>query len=94
MEEVHASGLFNINKLPFLPRVSLDIARGYDVLSRPKAMAVKLVPPRYISATGPTLHDAEQKALMDCNAISGGRCMLYAVNDTIVLPDRKTQADP
>jgi uncharacterized caspase-like protein len=94
MEEVHMRGVFNINKMPFRPGASFDIIRGYDLLSQPKAMAVKLAPPRYISATGATLHDAEQKALSDCNAISGSRCMLYAVNDTIVLPDRKTQADP
>jgi hypothetical protein len=94
MDEARMRGTFNVNKLPFLPRVSLDIVRGYDQLSQPKAMAVKLVPPRYVSATGATLHDAEQKALADCNLISGGTCMLYAVNDTIVLPDRKTRADP
>lgn len=94
LDEVHMRGAYNIDKMPFRPRVSSDIVRGYDLLSQPKAMAVKLVPPRYISATGPTLHDAEQKALSDCNSISGSRCMLYAVNDMIVLPDRKTQADP
>ena len=94
LDEVRMRGTFNINKMPFRPRVSSDVVRGYDQLSQPKAMAVKLSPPRYISATGATLHDAQQKALSDCNSIAGSRCMLYAVNDTIVLPDRKTQADP
>ena len=94
LDEVRMRGLYNINKMPFRPRVSSDIVRSYDLLSQPKAMAVKLVPPRYVSATGATVHDAQQKALSDCNSISGGRCILYAVNDTIVLPDRKTQADP
>jgi len=94
MGEVHASGAFSVDKLPFLPGVSQDVVSKYYLLSQPKAMAVKLVPPRYISASGSTLHDAEQKALSDCNSISGQRCMLYAANDMIVLPQRKTEADP
>jgi hypothetical protein len=94
IDEVHSAGLFRIDKLPFRPGASLDVIRNYDLLPQPKAMAVKTVPPRYISATGPTLHDAEQKALSGCNSISGRRCMLYSVNDSIVLPQRKTEADP
>ena len=94
LDEVHASGLFRLDKLPFLPRVSLDVVRNYDLLAQPKAMAVKLVPPRYISASGGSLREAAQKALSDCNQISGTRCMLYSENDTIVLPQRKIEADP
>jgi len=94
LAEVHSSGTYRIDKLPFLPGASQDVVRKYDVVPQPKAMAVKLSPPRYVSATGNTVHDAEQKALDDCNAISGTRCMLYAVNDTIVLPQRKTAPDP
>ena len=63
-------------------------------MPQPKAMAVKTVPVGYFSATGATLHDAQQKALSVCNSIPGARCLLYADNDTIVLPDRKTKADP
>jgi hypothetical protein len=48
------SGRFRRDKLPFLPRVSLNIVRGYDVMGQPKAMAVKLFPPRYVSAIGGT----------------------------------------
>jgi len=94
IDEVHSAGLFRVDKLPFRPGASIDVIRNYDLLPQPKAMAVKTVPPRYVSATGPTPHDAEQKALSDCNSISGSRCMLYAVNDMIVLPQRKTLADP
>jgi len=94
MDEVRMRGMYNINKMPFRPRVSSDIIRGYELLPQPKAMAVKTVPVSYFSATGATLHDAQQKALSDCNSIPGARCLLYAVNDTIVLPDRKTKADP
>jgi hypothetical protein len=83
-----------MDKLPFLPRVSLDVVRSYDVIGQPKAMAVKLFPPRYVSAIGGTIREAQQKALADCNQIAGSRCMLYAVDDTIVLPQGKTEPDP
>jgi uncharacterized caspase-like protein len=94
LDEVHASGLYKIDKLPFVPGASREVVRGYDTLPQPKAMAIKLLPPRYVAASGSTLREAEQKALADCNAISGAACMLYAANDNIVLPQRKTQADP
>jgi hypothetical protein len=94
LEEVHSAGVYRIDKLPFVPGASRDVVGKYDVAPQPKAIAIKLQPPRYISATGASLHEAEQKALADCNAISGSPCMLYAVNDTIVLPLRKTAPDP
>jgi hypothetical protein len=94
LDEVHSSGVYKLDKLPFVPGASLDVVRKYDVAPKPKAMAIKLNPARYISAIGGTLHEAEQKALADCNAISGARCMLYAADDNIVLPQRKTEADP
>jgi hypothetical protein len=94
LDEVHSSGVYKLDKLPFVPGASLDAVRKYDMVPKPKAMAIKLVPPRYVSATGATLHEAEQKALADCNAISGTPCMLYAVDDNIVLPQRKIAADP
>jgi hypothetical protein len=93
MDEVHFSGRFRMDKLPFLPHVSLDIVRSYDILGKPKAMAVKLSPPRYVSAAGGTIREAQQKALADCNQIAGTPCMLYAEDDTIVLPQRKTEPD-
>jgi hypothetical protein len=60
----------------------------------PKAMAIKTFPPRYISATAATAAEAQRKALQDCNQISGSTCMLYAVDDTIILPKRLTAPPP
>jgi len=48
------SGRFRRVKLPFPPRGSLNVIRSYDVMGQPKAMAVKLFPPRYVSAIGGT----------------------------------------
>jgi caspase domain-containing protein len=94
MEQARAEGRYDLAKLPFLARVSVDTARNYAQLPMPKAMALKTVPPRYVSATGTTVAEAERKALQECNQISGTPCMLYAVDDTIVLPRRMTAAAP
>jgi hypothetical protein len=94
MELVHAEGRYDLNKLPFLARVSLDTANQYSQLPMPKAMAIKAFPPRHVSATGATAAEAQRKALQDCNQISGSTCFLYAVDDTIVLPKRLTSPPP
>jgi len=90
MERVHAEGRYDLNKLPFLSRGSRDTANEYSQLPMPKAMAIKAFPPRHVSATGATVAEAQRKALQDCNQIAGSTCMLYAVDDTIVLPKRLT----
>ena len=94
MELVHAEGRYELNKLPFLARTSRDTANQYAQLPMPKAMAIKAFPPRYVSATGTTAAEAQGKALQDCNQISGSTCLLYAVDDTIVLPKRLTSPPP
>jgi hypothetical protein len=94
MEQVHFSGQFRLEKLPFFPKVSEDVLRKFEFLPKPKALALKAVPPRFVSATGETLAEAEGKALADCNQIKGTPCVLYATNDLIVLPQGKTAADP
>ena len=94
MELVHAEGRYDLNKLPFLSRASLDTANQYSQLPMPKAMAIKAFPPRHVSATGATVAEAQRKALQDCNQISGSTCFLYAVDDAIVLPKRLTSPPP
>jgi hypothetical protein len=94
MERVHAEGQYDLNKLPFLSRASLDTANQYPQLPMPKAMAIKAFPPRHVSATGATVAEAQRKALQDCNQISGSTCFLYAVDDAIVLPKRLTSPPP
>ena len=81
-------------KLPFYPSANADAVRGYAQLAKPKAMAIKAFPPRYISASGATIEEAERKALEECNKISGSACMLYAENDSIILSRRLTAPPP
>jgi hypothetical protein len=94
MEQVHFTGQFRLDKLPFFPKVSEDVLRKFELLPAPKALALKTIPARFVSATGETLAEAEEKALADCNKIQGTPCILYATNDLIVLPQGKTVADP
>ena len=94
MEQVHFTGQFRLDKLPFLAKVSEDTVRKFELLPAPKALALKAIPPRYVSATGGTLAEAEREALANCNQIQGTPCILYAANDMIVLSEGKTAADP
>jgi Caspase domain len=94
MEQLHFTGQFSLDKLPFLAKVSEDTVRKFELLPAPKALALKAIPPRYVSATGATLAEAEREALANCNQIQGTPCILYAANDMIVLPQGKTAADP
>jgi hypothetical protein len=94
IESVRAEGRYDLNKLPFLAGASRDTASRYSLLPMPKAMAIKTFPPRYISSTGATVAEAERKALDECNKISGSACMLYAENDSIILPKRLTAPPP
>jgi hypothetical protein len=94
MEQVHYTGPYRLDMLPFLPRVSQEAARRFAQLPAPKALAMKALPPRYIDATGSTVAEAERKALLDCNQIAGTPCVLYAINNQVVLPQGKTAADP
>ena len=93
VEQVHFSGTFRIDKLPFFPTSSKDVLQQFESLPSPKALAVKAAPPRYVSATGKTLAEAERQALANCNDIKGTACLLYAANDLVVLPQAKTAAD-
>ena len=94
MEQVRAEGLFDAAKLPFYPSASADILRGYTQLPKPKAMAIKAFPGRYFSATGASIEQAQRVALDECNKTAGSTCMLYAQDDTIILPKRLTAPPP
>jgi Caspase domain len=94
MERVRYAGQYRLDMLPFLARVSEDAVRRFAQLPAPKALALKGIPPRYIDATGATIAEAERKALLECNQIAGTPCVLYAVDNQVVLPQGKTLADP
>jgi hypothetical protein len=60
-------------------------------MQQPKAMAIRSG--RVRIATGATLAEAEAKALASCNDDqSPYPCFLYAANEKVVLPQRRTEA--
>jgi hypothetical protein len=65
----------------------------YPTMSGPKAMAIGAAPLRARIASGTTDREAETKALAACNdpPDSPIPCILYAVNDRVILPQRRTE---
>ena len=70
-------------------------AASYDALPEPKAMAIRPLGPRLKTASGHSLAEAEAKALAACNeAESPFPCFIYAANRKVILPQRRTEAEP
>jgi hypothetical protein len=64
----------------------------YPKLAQPKAMALRPGGNRIYTAVGKTVAEAEGKALAACNEPeSAYPCFLYAVNNLVVLPQRRTE---
>jgi hypothetical protein len=69
-------------------------ARDYVKMRAPKAMAIRPGSPSVTVETGATVAEAEAKALAKCtDPGSPYPCFLYAVNDNVVLPLRRTEPD-
>jgi hypothetical protein len=66
----------------------------YGRLSRPKAMAIRATGGKLKVGTGRTLAEAEAKALAQCNDEPPYPCILYAANDQVILPQRRTEPEP
>jgi len=94
METLHYSEGYKLDRLPFLPAASAGVTQIYASLSGPKALAIKAIPPRFISAVGETATQAQERALGDCNRIPGTPCLLYAIGDGVVINQRKARPDP
>jgi hypothetical protein len=86
-------GAYSFDKLPFVTRQGKRILEGYPKLKSPKAIAIRANGARIMTASGSSIRDAEAKALAACNdADAITPCLLYAVNDRVVLPQRRTEA--
>jgi hypothetical protein len=71
-----------------------DLARDYAKMHAPKAMAIRPTGPKITAETGATLAEAEAKALASCtDPDSPYPCFLYAANDDVILPLRRTEPD-
>jgi hypothetical protein len=69
-----------------------SVAQDYVKMRSPKAMAIRPVGTKLTAETGATLAEAEAKALAKCtDPDSPYPCFIYAQNDNVVLPQRRTE---
>jgi Caspase domain len=69
-----------------------EVLRSYASLSAPKAMAIRPNGSRARTATGASPVDAQSKALAACNDDRDATpCFVYAVNERVVLDQRRTE---
>jgi hypothetical protein len=98
MPRLHYAGEFDLAKIPIIRAVTRNRAdvQGYFALGEPKAMTIHPWGFLFISSGG-TIKEAQETALAKCNAdprrkSRDGPCFLYAINNTVVLPERRTSA--
>jgi hypothetical protein len=73
------------------PKKAID----YVKMRAPKAMAISAAGLKIEAETGATLQEAQAKALAKCNdPDSPYPCFIYAVNDNVILPQRRTEPVP
>jgi hypothetical protein len=86
------SGTYKPEMVPLQTRATQDML-DYATMQGPKAMALGTVPPRVAIAAGANDKDAETKVLKTCNdpPDSEWPCILYAVGQQVILPQRRTE---
>jgi len=97
MPRPHYSGSFDPARIPAMrpALASRPEVRDYAAAAAPKAAALSIHGVFTIVTTAPTQRAAELQALQACNdnpaaRRTEGTCFLYAVGDTVVLPQRLT----
>jgi hypothetical protein len=96
MPRLHYAGKYDISQIPIIRLVTKkrpDV-QFYDRAMEPKAMAVHPWGKLFISAGNPTSKEAQETALAKCNndPARNGKddgCFLYAVNNDVVLAERR-----
>ena len=92
------SGSFDLSKIPIISqdtRYRSDVQKYFGTPG-PKAIAIHPHGTLFISFDGASSREAQQTALTKCNtdfsrAMADGPCFLYAVDDTVVLPERRSK---
>jgi hypothetical protein len=87
------TGTYKLDMVPLFSNRQTKELVDYPTLTGPKAMAIGATPLRARIATGANDKDAQAKALAACNdpPDSPIPCILYAVNDRVILPQRRTE---
>ncbi|GJD47254.1 hypothetical protein AFCDBAGC_5147 [Methylobacterium cerastii] len=93
MERLSYAGRFQADRVPLSdPNGAHDVVQRYGGMSEPKAMAVRPNGAIFTARNGAGVAEAEAAALTACNAkTSPFPCFLYAVNNQVVLPQRRTE---
>jgi hypothetical protein len=93
MPRIRYAGPFRLDMIPFQSDASKNrLLTDYAKNRKPKAIAIGLGPTRLRVGTGKTAAEAERNALAACNdADPYYPCYLYAVNDLVILPERRIE---
>jgi uncharacterized caspase-like protein len=96
MPRVRYSGAYQTEKVPMLwSGTALDLVNSYPKFKGHKAMAIRPGPlVLFVYKQAKSAAEAERKALAGCNALkeSAYPCFVYAVDNTVILPQRRTEA--
>jgi uncharacterized caspase-like protein len=91
MPRLNYKGTYAPNQVPLFSGTE-DVLRAYASLSAPKAMVIRPNGSRVKTATGASLLEAQSKALAACNDdLDAMPCLVYAVNERVVLDQRRTE---
>jgi hypothetical protein len=98
MPRLRYSGKFDLSKIPVITqatRYRADV-QGYFAASGPKAIAIHPWGKLFVSSGNASLNEAQETVLTKCNNDfirdrKDGPCFLYAINDDVVLPERRTR---
>jgi hypothetical protein len=93
MPRLRYAGTYQVEQVPFHMESAPELA-AYAAMAEPKAMAIHSSP-RVRVAGGASIAEAEAKALAACNdADPAYPCFIYARNNQVVLPQRRTEPRP
>jgi len=91
MPRLSYKGTYAPDQVPLFSGVE-DALRAYASLSAPKAMVIRPNGSRVRTATGASPVEAQSKALAACNDdLDAMPCLVYAVNERVVLDQRRTE---
>jgi hypothetical protein len=93
MPRLHYEGAYKAESVPLFDGTENEL-RSYVSLSAPKAMVIRPNGARIRTATGVSLEEAQSKALAACNDDASSNsfpCFVYAVNDRVILGQRRTE---
>jgi hypothetical protein len=91
MPRLHRDGKYNPESVPLFSGTENEL-RSYVSLRAPKAMVIRPSRARVRTAPGATAEEAQSKALAACNDDADPLpCFVYAVNDTVILSQRRTE---